>query len=185
MLQTERLNIRELQSGDLHNIHALHSLPETDEFNTLGIPENLQVTEELLNNWLAEKYPEPRSQYVFCIELNESNRFIGLIAINKGRPKLRRAEVWFKIHKDYWNRGYTTEALIKILEFGFNHLHLHRIEAGCAVENIASARVIEKAGMIREGMCRKDLPIRGMWKDSYSYAILEEEFNKNIIKNED
>jgi ribosomal-protein-alanine N-acetyltransferase len=182
MLQTERLIIRELQPDDLNNIHILHSLPETDEFNTLGIPESLQVTDQILSSWLNERQQEPRSGYVFGIELNESNRFIGLIAINQGKPKLKRAEVWFKIHKDYWNKGYTTEALIAILYFGFNHLHLHRIEAGCAVENIASARVIEKAGMIREGMCRKDLPIRGMWKDSYSYAILEEEFNQKYIQ---
>jgi len=181
MLQTQRLHIRELEPTDLESIHTLHSLPETDEFNTLGIPENIQVTEQILNNWLSAKEQEPRNSYVFAIELNDTHPFIGLIAINLGRPKFRRAEVWFKIHKDHWNNGYTTEALLKILAFGFNHLHLHRIEAGCAVENIASARVIEKAGMIREGMCRKDLPIRDTWKDSYSYAILEEEFNLKHI----
>lgn len=178
MLQTKRLNIRELQQADVGNVHILHSLPETDEFNTLGIPENLQVTEAIINNWLEEKQREPRNNYVFGIDLNDSNQFIGLIAINLGRAKFRRAEVWFKIHKDYWNNGYTTEALLKLLDFGFNHLNLHRIEAGCAVENVASARVIEKAGMVREGMCRKDLPIRGAWKDSYSYAILEEDFKR-------
>jgi [ribosomal protein S5]-alanine N-acetyltransferase len=182
MLQTKRLHIRELQPTDLENIHVLHSLPETDEFNTLGIPETLQVTEEILTNWLSEKQQVSRSRYVFGIELNDCDQFIGLIAMNLAKPKFRKAEIWFKIHKDYWNKGYTTEALIKLLEFGFSRLNLHRIEAGCAVENIASARVIEKAGMLREGMCRKDLPIRGSWKDSYSYAILEEEFTRNIQK---
>ena len=52
------------------------------------------------------------------------------------------------------------------------------MEAGCAVENIASSKVLEKVGMTREGMKRKKLPIRGQWKDNYFYGILEEDFNK-------
>ena len=176
MLQTKRLNIRELQASDLNDIHTLHSLPETDAFNTLGIPENIYTTEQILSGWLYEKEKEQRNSYVLGLELSNNNQFIGLIAINLARPKYRKAEVWFKIHKDYWNNGYTTEALKMILKFGFTQLNLHRIEAGCAVGNIASAKVIEKAGMVREGMCRKDLPIRGEWMDSYSYAILEDDF---------
>ena len=52
-----------------------------------------------------------------------------------------------------------------------------RIEAGAAVENTASHKVMEKAGMTREGMKRKNLPIRGEWKDAYFYSILEDEFH--------
>lgn len=71
--------------------------------------------------------------------------------------------------------------MIKVLDFGFGVLKLHRIEAGCAVDNIASIKVLEKAGMTKEGMKRKKLPIRGKWKDNYFFAILEEDFLK--IKN--
>ncbi len=66
------------------------------------------------------------------------------------------------IHLDHWRKGYTTEALTKLLDFGFNELKLHRIEAGCAIENIASNKVLEKVGMTKEGIKRKILPIRGM-----------------------
>ncbi len=174
MLKTNRLNIRELTFADIDNVHKLHSLPETDEFNTLGIPENIQTTENILNEWLTIQ--KPRNSYVFCIDKIDTNEFIGLIAINLGRVKYKAAEVWFKIHKDYWRQGYTTEALKRILEYGFIDLKLHRIEAGCAVENIASSKTLEKAGFKREGMKRKKLPIRGVWKDNYFYGILEEDF---------
>jgi ribosomal-protein-alanine N-acetyltransferase len=176
MLKTDRLTLRELESQDLQLIHALHSLPETDEFNTLGIPETILVTEDLLTDWLSKQQEQPRDKYVLAIELNDTKKFAGLIGLNHGKPKFRSAEVWFKIHKDFWSKGYTTEALKRLLTFGFNELNLHRIEAGCAVENNASARVLEKAGMIREGRKRKNLPIRGEWKDNFSYAILEEDF---------
>lgn len=178
MLRTKRLTIRELTIDDIDNIHILHSLTETDEFNTLGIPESIQTTEKILNEWISQQKQEPRISYIFGIDKTDDNHFIGLIALNLGRVNYRTGEVWFKIHKDYWRKGYTSEALVCLLDFGFNNLNLHRIEAGCAVENIASSKTLEKAGFTREGLKRKKLPIRGEWKDNYFYGILEEDFNK-------
>ncbi len=178
MLKTNRLNIRELTFDDIDHVHKLHSLPETDEFNTLGIPETIQTTEKILTEWLTLQKQVPRNSYIFGIEKNDDNCFIGLIAMNLGKENYRNAEVWFKINKNFWQNGYATEALAKLLNFGFHDLKLHRIEAGCAVENMASSKVLEKVGMTREGMKRKNLPIRGEWKDSYFYGILEEDFNK-------
>lgn len=181
MLKTHRLNIRELELKDISNVHQLHSLPETDEFNALGSPETIQITEKILSEWLNGQNQRPRVSYVFGIDLRDSEKFIGLIAINLGKKNYRTAEVWFKVHKDFWRKGYTTEALTKLLDFGFNQLQLHRIEAGCAVDNIASSKVLEKVGMKKEGMKRKKLPIRGEWKDNYFYGILEDEFNDKIF----
>lgn len=71
-----------------------------------------------------------------------------------------------------------------VLDFCFNQLKLHRITAGCATENIASAKVIEKSEFLREGHGRKILPIRERWFDSFEYAILEEDyFKKNCQLN--
>ncbi|MDQ3015533.1 MAG: GNAT family N-acetyltransferase [Bacteroidota bacterium] len=177
MLETNRLQIRELQLTDIINVHQLHSLPETDEYNTLGIPETIQVTEKILSDWLEDQNQRPRNSYIFGIELKHDETFIGLIALILGKVNYKTAEVWFKVHKDFWRKGYATEALTKLLDFGFNQLQLHRIEAGCAVDNFASGRVLEKAGLTREGLKRKKLPIRGEWKDNYFYGILEEDFN--------
>ena len=180
MLKSKRLHIRELTIADIDNVHELHSLPETDEFNTLGIPENIQTTENILTEWLILQKQEPRISYVFNIDKTENNNFVGLIAINLGKINYKTAEVWFKIHKDHWRKGYTTEALTRLLDFGFNDLKLHRIEAGCAVENIASIKTLEKVGFTREGLKRKKLPIRGEWKDNFFYGILEEDYNKTV-----
>lgn len=176
-LITERLIIREVSQLDVENVHQLHLLPETDQFNTLGIPESKLVTSELAKKWIDEQNLDPQPSFVFCIQLKELKQFVGLIGINLGKSNFRNAEVWYKIHVDHWNKGYTTEALVCVLKFGFVNLKLHRIEAGCAVENVASIRVLEKVGMIREGMKRKNLPIRGEWQDSYIYSVLEEEFS--------
>lgn len=177
IIKTDRLILKELDLDDLDNIHTLHSLPETDQFNTMGIPENIEVTERLLADWLGIRELEPRMKYVFKIA-DAGNNFIGLIGLNMGKPSYLTGEVWYKLHKDFWNKGYATEALKHLLEFCFSELKLHRVEAGCAVENYGSIRVLEKAGMIREGRKRKKLPIRGAWVDNYFYAILEEDYFK-------
>jgi ribosomal-protein-alanine N-acetyltransferase len=192
MLETKRLHIRELIRADLEYVHELHSLPETDEFNTLGIPKDIHTTEKIFSEWLILQKQTPRNSFIFCMEKRETNSFIGLIALNLGKPNYRSAEVWFKVHKEHWRQGYTTGALRRVLEFGFVDLKLHRIEAGCAVENIASIKTLEKVGFIREGMKRKKLPIRGEWKDNYVYGILEEDYlnyrnntPKDIFDNQD
>ncbi|MBK6266135.1 GNAT family N-acetyltransferase [Marivirga sp. S37H4] len=176
-LKTNRLIIKLVSLSDLEKIHELHSLPETDKFNTLGIPENLNQTENIVKDWVQKNNDGQNKNFTFKLELIESKSFIGLISLNLGKANYRSAEVWFKINKNYWRKGYTTEALMKLLDFGFNDLKLHRIEAGCAVENIASSKTLEKVGMSREGMKRKKLPINGQWKDNYFYGILEEDFN--------
>jgi len=54
-------------------------------------------------------------------------------------------------------------------------MKLHKLEAGVATGNIASVKVLEKTGMIREGLRRKILPIRGKWMDNYHYGIVEDD----------
>jgi [ribosomal protein S5]-alanine N-acetyltransferase len=174
-IKTTRLNIRPVIAADLNNVHHLHSLPETDRYNTMGIPESIEVTQSYLAQWILSHEQVPQEKYVFVAE-NFEQEFIGMIGVNIGKPRYRIAEIWFKLLPNQWNKGYATEMALGILHFCFNDLNLHRIEAGCAVENIASKTVIEKIGMIQEGMSRKILPIRGEWFDGYRFAILESDY---------
>ncbi|WP_428665613.1 GNAT family N-acetyltransferase [Runella sp.] len=175
-LQTNRLLLREIVLDDIETIHELHSLPETDRYNTLGIPETIQTTEQIVKEWLKAQNTAPQTSYIFCMESVDTKQLIGLMALMIGKPAFKNAEVWYKTHVNHWRKGYTSEALAAVLAFGFNELKLHRIEAGCAVENTASSKVLEKAGMTKEGMKRQILPIRGEWKDAYSYAILDVDY---------
>ncbi|HMJ46951.1 MAG TPA: GNAT family protein [Ferruginibacter sp.] len=177
-LRSEHLLLRPVSMNFLDEIHHLHSLPETDEFNTTGIPQSVEVTKNIILEWIENQEAIPRKSYVFCSTLIETNQFIGLIGLNIGKTNYRIAETWFKTQPGYWKKGYTTEALFEMLKFGFLTLGLHRIEAGCAVENTASIRLLEKAGFKREGRKKEILPIRGKWIDNYFYAILEREFIK-------
>ena len=171
-LKTKRLNLRPISEKDIENIHKLHILPETDRFNTLGIPKDIAETKSIVEKWISENNLESNKSYTFAIQLIEKQEFIGLIGINLGKEKYKNAEVWFKFDSAFWNKGFATESLRKILDFGFKILQLHRIEAGCAIENIGSINVLEKVGMLREAHTRKLLPLKSGWSDNYGYAIL-------------
>jgi [ribosomal protein S5]-alanine N-acetyltransferase len=173
--QTNRLILSDVSLNDLTDIHTLHSLPETDQFNTLGIPADIEETRKLLQDWIHARKEFPPKRYVLRMT-GKNESFIGLIGITPGKVNYKNAEIWYKLMPEYWKQEYATEAVKGILNVCFNQLNLHRITAGCATDNHASYRVLEKAGFSREGMHRKILPIRGDWYDNFSYAILEEDF---------
>jgi [ribosomal protein S5]-alanine N-acetyltransferase len=174
---SERITLKLIDESDLDVIHELHARPEVDEFNTLGIPKDIKETEGIIGPWIFDNNKENIQNYTFAIKFTKTKQFIGLIALKLDANKHKRAEVWYKLHPDFWGQGFANEALESILSYGFNALKLHRIEAGVAVENISSIAVLEKAGMVREGRKRKVLPLKTGWSDNFIYAILEEDFN--------
>lgn len=176
MLQTERLIFKEVQLSDAENIHQLNLLEPVNRYNTLVPPVTFADTEQMVSGWVNTSMAHPGSTFVFTISIKEPVKFIGLFGITRGKPKYRSAEFWFKFHPDFWNRGFATESIKCALHFCFIDLQLHRVEAGCAVENIASARALEKSGFVLEGRTRKKLPIGGEWHDNFEYSVLEEEY---------
>jgi RimJ/RimL family protein N-acetyltransferase len=176
ILKTKRLTLRLIKQSDIEDIHNLHSIPEVDKFNTLGIPKDLSETKSIMASSFEDLKQDAIKRYTFAIELNKSQEFIGLVDLNLGNPKYKSAEVWYKLLPKQWRKGYATEALNCLLEFGFNTLNLHRIEAGCAVNNLGSIKVLEKVGMSYEGRKRKTLPLKSGWSDNFEYGILERDY---------
>lgn len=168
-----RLKMSLVQITDLQNIHELHSLPETDQYNTMGIPADLNETKKVVESWVKGNQENPIGYYVLKIQGLSDGNFLGSFGLKLWPAKNRRAEVWYKIHPQHWGNGYATEALNRILDFCFDELDLHRIQAGCAVDNIGSIKVLEKAGLIREGRGRQLLPLKTGWSDNFEYSILE------------
>lgn len=83
---------------------------------------------------------------------------------------LRGAHVGYWIDRNYSNRGFTTQSVKLVSGFGFSQLGLHRIEINVRPENIASCRVAEKAGFLREGERKAFLHIDGGWRDHICFV---------------
>jgi RimJ/RimL family protein N-acetyltransferase len=174
-LESERLILKEISWDDLEDIHRLHLFPEVDEYNTLGIPKEIEDTKLIIRPLIEEQIKTPRKSYTWKIVLKETNTFIGLTGMSLSCDKFRLGEIYYKLFPDHWGKGYATEVSRTLIMTGFNDFHLHKVEAGVATENIRSIRVLEKSGMKCEGLRRKILPIRGEWKDNYHYAIVEDD----------
>ncbi len=101
---------------------------------------------------------------------------IGLTQVRRGVAQAATLGYW--IGEPYQRRGYTTEAVRLTAAFAFQTLQLHRIEAACLPENLASRRVLEKAGFGREGFARLYLRIAGAWRDHLTFALLQEDFER-------
>ncbi|PZF74364.1 GNAT family N-acetyltransferase [Taibaiella soli] len=171
-LTTDRLIIKLVTADDLEDIHALHSIPEVDQYNTAGIPESIAVTKAWIGEWLVEHQKEKVEKYFLAVFLKNHQTFIGMMGLKLSAAKYNSGEIWYKFLPAHWGSGYATEAAKKLIRFGFEDLKLHRIEAGCAVENIGSVRVLEKAGMTLEGRKRQTLPLKTGWADNFEYGIL-------------
>jgi [ribosomal protein S5]-alanine N-acetyltransferase len=87
-------------------------------------------------------------------------------------PRHRKAEVGYWIARAEWGRGYATEALARLLDFAFGDAGLHRVEAHHFVENPASGRVMQRAGMRAEGTRRGAVVRQGVPRDVVEYGIL-------------
>ena len=175
---TDRLTLTEITWDDLENIHHLHSIFEVDEFNTVGLPKDIEETRQNMKPYVDAKEKNPQAKYKWSIKLVNTNEFIGLAGISLSIDKFKIGEIFYKLLPDFWGNGYATEVSKKIIEIGFEKFKLHRITAGFATENVKSKRVLEKSGMIREGILRKILPIRGNWVDSCIYSIIEDEYRE-------
>lgn len=171
--QSKRLVIHEVSINDLAAIHHLHSCPEVDEYNTLGIPKDIEETREYLLPLIEAQESSPRKSFFWKVVLMNSGKFIGIAGMKLSADKFKSGEIYYKILPNHWNRGYATELGRLLVKIGFENFQLHRVEAGVATDNGASIRVLEKIGMTREGLHRKILPIRGEWQDNYHYAIVE------------
>jgi len=173
-LETDRLVLRCFQVADATDLFHYLSKPETYRYEP-GSPISMTDAE-----FLCEERAETDS--FVAVGLKESNRLIGHLSFHQAEPAyVNTYELGFIFNPAYQCKGYCTEAASALVRAAFATGQVHRIEARCDVLNLASQRVLEKAGFKREGMMRKQIYFRTgedgqpLWVDAYLYAMLAED----------
>ena len=169
-LETERLVLRPFILSDAPDIFEYSSDPAVTDFLFWDPHKKLQETEEYLN-WVLQQY-ETGEDSPWGIALRETDKIIGNIHLMDMDAKHCKAEVGYVLARAYHNQGIMTEALKAVLNFALGELGLNRVEGFCAVDNLASAAVMRKAGMMLEGRLREYLFQNGAFRDFYVYSIL-------------
>jgi len=91
---------------------------------------------------------------------------------------LHRANIGYDLQKAHWNKGYITETLKAIIDFGFFSMEINRIEAEVMQENASSERVLEKLGFVREGVLRSWMLWNNQYYDMTIYSLLKNDYCK-------
>ncbi|MBD1378720.1 GNAT family N-acetyltransferase [Metabacillus arenae] len=177
ILETDRLLLRKLRREDAEDIFQYASKEEVARNVTWDAHLTLSDTEEYLDFAFAQY--EGSSVAPWGIELKETNSLIGTIDFVNWHPKHKKAEIGYVLSPFYWNKGLTTEAANKIIEYGFINMDLIRIQARCFSTNKASEKVMKKIGMMFEGVERQALYTKGQHRDVMVYSILREEYERN------
>ena len=170
------VRLRRLESGDIDAVHALISNMGVVRHMLLPLCSR-EESEKFLRDSLLDSSEEAWRSIVRGISEPPGGSLVGLcgLAILRGAEE---GEIWYLVEPESWGKGIATEAVTHLLDYGFGELGLHRIWATCLPENPASARVLEKVGMRKEGFLVKNLKIHGTWKSSFLYAKLAEEWNR-------
>jgi ribosomal-protein-alanine N-acetyltransferase len=169
-IHTERLVLRPFNYTDAPRVKALAGDRRIYE-TTLLVPHPYE--DGMAGTWIAThqaRFYEGRGA-VFAICLQRDDLLIGAIELQRV-GSYNRAELGYWIGTEYWNRGYCTEAAKAILDFGFKVLWCHKISASHFVGNPGSGRVMEKIGMVREGVLRDEVLKEGRYVSVVRYAIL-------------
>jgi [ribosomal protein S5]-alanine N-acetyltransferase len=116
------------------------------------------------------------SGYAFFMFKADDNTLLGGATLSNIRRGVSQScSIGYWVGAPYAGQGIMTNGVRAIAAFVFDSLHLHRLEAACLPSNVASIRVLEKAGFTREGLAREYLKINGRWQDHFLYALLKDD----------
>jgi RimJ/RimL family protein N-acetyltransferase len=168
--ETARLLLRPIARGDALAIFAGYAQdPEVVRFVMWHPHRSLADTEAYISDCLAAPAGESRT---YALLARAEGRLVGSFALR--RPQPHRLDCGYVLARPHWGHGLMTEALSEVAGWAMRQDDIWRICAVCDVENRASARVMEKAGLAREGILRRWLVhpnVSAQPRDCFSYAL--------------
>lgn len=179
MIETERLLLRKPRIEDAPALAAAYADSETVRYIGDGSTATLAEVENVIPQWL-ERW-ESWGVGFFSVERREDGLVLGRSGFLRWDPETwqvggSETELGWLIAREHWGHGYATEAAHALLRWAFDTLDLNRVQAEADTRNVASARVLEKLGFVREGTLREDCVVNGDVSDSWVYGLLRREW---------
>ena len=176
MLNTERLLLRAMHPMDAEDMFDYAKRPEVTKYLLWREHESIYFTKDYLN-YIQSRYALG-DFYDWSVIERESGRMIGTCGFTKIDTANNSAEIGYVLNPDFHRRGYGSEAVKRILEFGFEELGLNRIEARFMQGNEASLALMKSVGMTFEGYMRDFIFVKGSYRTVGVSSILHSEYDK-------
>jgi aminoglycoside 6'-N-acetyltransferase len=175
-LVTARLMLRRFQPSDLDAFVGYRSCAEVARYQTWDAPYPRSAGERFMAEIMASQPDTAGEWFQFAVALRSTGELVGDCAAKPEVDDPRQAEIGFTIAPAHQRRGYATEAVSRLLGYLFESRGKHRVTASCDGRNQASAGVLERVGMRREGHLRESTWAKGEWTDDLCYALLDREW---------
>lgn len=175
-VRTERLLLRPYVITDVDAVYAYQRLPEVHRYLYTEARSRPEVEDLVAHRAGRAVLTEPGQALTLVASLAETGELVGDCMLFWHSEEHQHGEVGYVINPAYSGRGLATEAVGALLRLGFDGLGLHRITGRLDARNIASARVLERAGLRREAHLVENEFVKGEWTDELIYAILRSEW---------
>lgn len=171
ILETERLILRNVEHSDVQEVFEIRSNPDTMQYIPRPLAKTLDDATGVIN--MMRGFSERNERINWAITEKGSDKLMGIIGYPNFKPDGHRGEIGYVMHHAYRRKGFLFEALLASIDYGFNVMNLHSIEAIIRPENTASIAVVEKAGFVREAYFKDYFFFNDEYLDQTIYSLIK------------
>ncbi|MFD7768105.1 GNAT family N-acetyltransferase [Streptomyces sp. NPDC059787] len=179
VLHTARLRLRPFTDADADPLFALHSSAHVLRYWDSPPWTERARAERFIA--MSRKTADEGTGARVAIGRASDGAFVGWCGLVEWNPVHRSASLGYVLDEAMWGHGYATEAAHALLRWAFDTLDLNRVQAEADTRNVASARVLEKLGFVREGTLREDCVVDGEVSDSWVFGLLRREWRPSAM----
>lgn len=169
-LETERLVLRQLKPEDDNEIFSLRSDERVNKYILRTKAKSIEDAQEFIIK--INKAISNNESIYWAIALENNSKLIGTIMYWNISKENLRAEIGYELHPDYQGKGLMQEAFSKVVEFGFDKIGLHSIEALVDPYNFASIKLLERNNFLKEAHFKENIFHDGKFLDTVIYSLI-------------
>ena len=170
-LESDRLVFREFDMNDATELFLIRSNDKVMNYMDSYKHQTIQDSELLITQ--VQKSFEEKTGINWAIIEKSTNELIGYFGYWRLIKEHCRAEIGFALKPEFWGKGFMKETLVRLVDFGFNNLRIHSIEANVNPENESSIHLLENFGFKKEAYFRENYLYNGQYIDSMIFCLLE------------
>ena len=173
-LHTRRLNLRQIVRADAPALFSIHS--DVDWMRWYGVDPITSLVEaehlaDLFAGWFTAG-----TGFRWALVRRQDRRLIGTCGLFRWNKSWRNCVIGYEIQRDHHGQGYMREAVAAVLNFGFDVMSLHRVQAETHPDNVASIGLATRLGFRFEGVHREQAYWNGHFHDLNCYSLLESDW---------
>ena len=168
-LTTQRLSLGELFAADIPTIVQYAGNPNVAE-HLLNLPHPYYEKDAIFWINMAQQGWADGTKCIFGIRQKDTKAFMGGVGLHID-ARFNRAELGYWIAEPFWGKGYMSEAVGTVIQYGFEEVELNKIYAIHLLDNPASGKVMQKNGMVKEGEMKEHVKTRKGYQDIAQYGL--------------